>query len=822
MNFIIKGLVFFFVVFFALETDYTKASADTKKAVDAPFRTQQIDLLNLKNNVFATRVSVDLSLSNSGAWIEDLNAKFITWTHTISEADASSLNFGFSEFVLPTSAIFTICDEDGLICQEFTPSKTTKHHLELWTPILKGNTAKFSLKVLKSEKALVRIKLTSINKGLPRNADRQISQECLIDVLCSDEFPQINDFEAEIQSVGLITIEGTRICSGVLLNNAREDFTPYFLTARHCGINAENAPSIVVHWNYENTTCRLGSASNKIEGDGSLAQFNTGAQYLSDLQRSDFTLLRLDEPVIDEARAFFAGWDARSQKPIDVTTVHHANTEEKRITFGAGETAISRHFGEGDDPSLDHIRVPKWDISSTAGGSSGGPLFDQNHRVVGQLHGGLAACGNDESDWFGRFYTSWLGDEVPERQLKHWLDPDNIGIEFIDGIWGDFQPLSLSIAGSQTSTIDCKGDSTGAILIDILNGSGNFEYSIDGGENFQTESLFQNLGAGEYFLVVKDANENSTESVTLVLTEPEALTLDFKQDYNQLTILIEGGNAPYTVSQGTQSDMDTIYQNLPVGEYKFIVTDANGCIQNLDVDFRYDAFQALASVLDSISCFDSNDGVIALTHSGTVGPYQYRLNDGEIMDQNIFTELSPGSYIGQIIDSLGNTVATESIELVAPSPIILDLFNLEENVFVGITGGLAPFLYQYDSGEPTENNFFTFGSNVDLITVIDASGCSTTIENSFLSSTADFIDNSLPIKLYPNPANHTLFLEFGDLKIDQFSIMDVQGRMVKWHEYSVESHGLQEINLGDLSSGIYFIQVLTESGYSKTMKFNVL
>ena len=44
-----------------------------------------------------------------------------------------------------------------------------------------------------------------------------------------------------------------------------------------------------------------------------------------------------------------------------------------------------------------HTAQIDWDDGTTEPGSSGSPLFDQNHRVIGQLHGGYAACGNDEA-----------------------------------------------------------------------------------------------------------------------------------------------------------------------------------------------------------------------------------------------------------------------------------------------------------------------------------------------------------------------------------------------------------------------------------------
>ena len=80
-----------------------------------------------------------------------------------------------------------------------------------------------------------------------------------------------------------------------------------------------------------------------------------------------------------------------------------------------------------------HVRITDWDLGTTEPGSSGSPLFDQNHRIIGQLHGGYAACGNDDSDWYGRFFTSWTGGGSPTNRLSDWLDPISTGQPALDG-----------------------------------------------------------------------------------------------------------------------------------------------------------------------------------------------------------------------------------------------------------------------------------------------------------------------------------------------------------------------------------------------------
>tara|TARA_B110000093_G_scaffold64370_1_gene69942 strand:+ start:1 stop:1215 length:1215 start_codon:yes stop_codon:yes gene_type:complete len=80
--------------------------------------------------------------------------------------------------------------------------------------------------------------------------------------------------------------------------------------------------------------------------------------------------------------------------------------------------------------------IDEWEDGVTEGGSSGSPLFDQNHRIIGQLYGGYAACSgsvnNGQADWYGRFGVSWDGNS-PQTRLKDWLDPQNSSPLSLDG-----------------------------------------------------------------------------------------------------------------------------------------------------------------------------------------------------------------------------------------------------------------------------------------------------------------------------------------------------------------------------------------------------
>jgi hypothetical protein len=88
--------------------------------------------------------------------------------------------------------------------------------------------------------------------------------------------------------------------------------------------------------------------------------------------------------------------------------------------------------------------VKRWDVGSTEGGSSGGPLFNHARMVIGTLSGGVAACGDsigydsetgrviynlapNYDDFFTQFGMAWDYEEGKGNALKPWLDPINSG-----------------------------------------------------------------------------------------------------------------------------------------------------------------------------------------------------------------------------------------------------------------------------------------------------------------------------------------------------------------------------------------------------------
>ena len=219
--------------------------------------------------------------------------------------------------------------------------------------------------------------------------------DCHLDATC---YPEWSNSATGVARIAFERSEGSFICSGTLLNNSREDFTPYFLTAAHCVDTEEEARSTTAFWFYQTQTC-----------NGELPNFQSvpyteGARLLSTLgggivdgrsnPEGDMTLLRLEGDLPDGV--WFQGWDADPQ-PIgaQVTGIHHPGSDDwgffKRISFG--QIISDPGFGTSDDV---HAAV-SYTQGYTQTGSSGSALFNNPGTVVGALSFGRGEAAEKEN-----------------------------------------------------------------------------------------------------------------------------------------------------------------------------------------------------------------------------------------------------------------------------------------------------------------------------------------------------------------------------------------------------------------------------------------
>lgn len=419
-------------------------SVDTTSRIVLP----ELDLGSLRSKAFSgspekalkfaevTEHNVDAK--TTGNWISTTHndQAMSVWRLAIESPNAYSINLGFSTYSMPKDGkLFIYAEGYQNIVGPFTDADNEEHG-QLWSPIIPGKRIMVEINVPTVSVEEVNLVLEKINQAyldvtkLSEEFKTLKSGSCNFDVVC----PEGNNWRDQIQSVAAYSTGGSLFCTGAAINNAENNKRPFFLTANHCGINSSNAASVVAYWNFQNSTCRAANSSaSGSSGNGVLSQFNTGAIFRASYAVSDMTLIEFDDPVLSSANVFFSGWNRANSTFSSAVAIHHPNVDEKRISFENNPVTISSYLG-GTGTGSTHIRVADWDLGTTEPGSSGSPLYDPQKRIIGQLHGGFAACGNNDADWYGRINQSWAGGGTNSSRLQNWLDPSNSGVSAIDGI----------------------------------------------------------------------------------------------------------------------------------------------------------------------------------------------------------------------------------------------------------------------------------------------------------------------------------------------------------------------------------------------------
>lgn len=237
------------------------------------------------------------------------------------------------------------------------------------------------------------------------------ASSCEVNVNCPDG----SGWQADKRAVAR-TYDGRYLCTGTLINNARQDCKPLFLTAAHCVSRNQTAAGITFYWNYESASC---SGST-----GPTSQTSSGAALRATNANSDFSLLELNARPSAAYSVYYAGFSRSASAPASGVAIHHPVGDIKKISFEDDPVADGGNYSGGWGG--DHWRILGWDTGTTEGGSSGCPLFNGNHQIVGQLHGGTADCSGGW-DEFGKLSVSW------SAGLSSWLDPANTGLVSLGG-----------------------------------------------------------------------------------------------------------------------------------------------------------------------------------------------------------------------------------------------------------------------------------------------------------------------------------------------------------------------------------------------------
>lgn len=387
---------------------------------------------------YGRSLPIDIGTASHGEWSVDGEMRI--WRALIVSAGAQAIELFYDDMVLPDGAALLVRDAQGdPVLGPFTAAQVVNKVFS--TPLVHGDrcTLEYQVPVHLHERGGFRV--THVGHAYRDVLDGS----CNIDVECSPEGDGWAQAAKGVVRISIVAGGGVGWCSGALVNNVRQDCTPYILSAWHCGAGSSAAQfnQFKFYFGYQRPSCGTGTAPSN--------SFITGAQlraYSNDDSGnagSDFMLLEANADVPSSYQQYWLGWDASSgtSSSADGVCIHHPTGSPKRISTYT--QALTTGHWAGSTGLQSHWRV-RWAATDnghgvTESGSSGAPLFrpsaNGEPRVISTLSGSIdqLSCANPAStSFFGKMSYHWAQNpNTATQKLRNWLDPDDTGIQQLDG-----------------------------------------------------------------------------------------------------------------------------------------------------------------------------------------------------------------------------------------------------------------------------------------------------------------------------------------------------------------------------------------------------
>lgn len=391
--------------------EYALEELDTEQLL----KEDEIREFPLRYGVFE---DVNLNLKDVGI-IDTLgnNAGYL-WRYRISSSFAKSIQIIFRTFIVPEGATLFIYNYDHtMLSGAFTKNNMRDDSLFVLADF-KGNHViieYFEPLNPEYEGELIIGSVSQAYRDIFKSSEKYININC----------PEGKDLQLAKHAVTKITFQSgiyASSCSGSLINNERQDGTPYYLTANHCISSTSEASTLIAYFNYENEGC---------DGTVPLPLTISGSTLLTTGEESDYTLLELNSVPTDRMQPFYAGWDVSGNDVDMAFSVHHPEGLTKKLSIDYDSVFHYPYIILWTDNSLSpentHWQVA-FDVGYTEVGSSGGPLFTKNDQIIGQLHGGTV-----DHKYYGSLFYSWNNKPAGYPEISDYLDPDDTGILQLEG-----------------------------------------------------------------------------------------------------------------------------------------------------------------------------------------------------------------------------------------------------------------------------------------------------------------------------------------------------------------------------------------------------
>jgi gliding motility-associated-like protein len=334
---------------------------------------------------------------------------------------------------------------------------------------------------------------------------------------------------------------------------------------------------------------------------------------------------------------------------------------------------------------------------------------------------------------------------IPAGSGYSWSITDARGCDPITGTVDISEPEVINASVSITEPIICYGGTT-TVIITGSGGTAPLTYTFNGISN--RTGIFAGIPAGsDYHWSVTDTYLCTPAAGTLDITEPPEYRAEITFITNvsvsggndgSVTVEASGGTAPYLFRLNSGSYQPSgSFSDLTAGSYSVTVRDAALCETVLTVRITEPVVPLSGTLVskEDILCFGASTGMITVSGTDGLAPYEYSLNGGDFRSSGIFTDLSAGSYIVTIRDAQPEeyhimVILDEPATAVSVETRVINNICHGSNRGIAIAiadGGTGPYEFSWNS-LPVQKNDTASGlaAGTYTVTVDDANGCRVT------------------------------------------------------------------------------------------------
>lgn len=414
----------------------------------------------------AVAVPVDVELNDvPSEWVSLPDGQRI-WQQSIKADGAGGLILSFDELYIPEGGVLYVYSADRTQVQRIVHEDNRDGGVYALPRFMDDEVLLEYVQPADGGEA-PRIKASGVGY-IYRNA-RALGDDlsCFIDVHCEE------GDNWQVQKNGVVGMwmnfsNSWYVCTGSLVNNVRQDGTPFVLTAHHC-IDGYSSNSFfsTMEFDFFKESTKTGTCHDTSD-ESPLTRTLVGCELVADIPlrgASDGTLLKLTKAIPEDWNVYYNGWDARGEVSQSGVGIHHPNALVKKIsTYNTPLRSVSRVNIDGDITGTNTHWEVAWaettnGWSVTYGGSSGSPLFNSDGLIVGTLTGGDSYCEVPTGkDVYGKFSYHFSGYTNSAQHFKNYLDPDNTGTLVLGG----YDPhADTSFGNSKVAVLpasDCSAD----------------------------------------------------------------------------------------------------------------------------------------------------------------------------------------------------------------------------------------------------------------------------------------------------------------------------------------------------------------------------